>query len=224
MAYTFSRRNFMKGAGVSVLAVASAGLFAGCGGGGTSDSTGNTKGTAAVIPGTTTDSGSVKVTLQGYKKGWDLTGLGILSFLEGIGNKLTESYAGKTWITVRFKVENNTGSPIPMENAGMGMVGNALKAVFTNDYSKIDQLYKMGFTASAANGQVHFAAIGGQFSESGSFDPITSSLAAGKTGYIQLHCILTNSDWNKLTINYKPEKATASTKFTLTKNDVITDF
>ena len=95
MAYNFSRRDFMKCAGVTVLAVAAGGLLTGCGGGGTDGTTINGLNRTADIHG-------VKFTVTNlYQEDAKLS----------IGG-VSGGYDNAEYVFPQIKIENASGTPV----------------------------------------------------------------------------------------------------------------
>lgn len=180
MAYNFSRRDFMKCAGVTVLAVAAGGLLTGCGGG---VDDGNSYGQN--VP---TTVGGVKVKLLGYEQD-PIAGM--------VGN-----YNNKTMIQICIGIENTSEEAIRMGNTTADKLTDVIKAIYNNDYSK---LAESDFAITDSNGlTIYHADIGYRTSASGTIDfGVLGELEPGKTGCIKAFAIVP-SNWEQLKIKYTP--------------------
>ena len=181
MAYNFSRRDFMKCAGVTVLAVAAGGLLTGCAGGGTDDGKTYGQNVAATV-------GKVKVTLLGYEQD-PIAGI--------VGN-----YNNKTMIQICVGIENNSDETIRMGNTTADKLSDVIKAIYNNNYGS---LAESDFAITDSNGRTTYHAdIGYRTASSGTIDfGVLGELEPGKTGCIKAFAIVP-SNWEQLKIKYTP--------------------
>lgn len=199
MAHKVSRRDFMKCAGVTVLAVAAGGLLSGCGGGGTDD--GKTYGQNVA-----TTVGGVKVTLLGYEQD-PIAGI--------VGN-----YNNKTMIQICVGIENTSEETIKMGNTTADKLSDVIKAIYNNDYAK---LAESDFAITDSNGlPVYHADIGYRTAASGTIDiGILGELEPGKTGCVKAFAIVP-SNWEQLKIKYTPYFAKSEARtFVLKRANMI---
>lgn len=215
MAYSFSRRDFMKCAGVTVLAVAAGGLLTGCGG--NSD-------TAGYIPAKTDTNisvdgaaGKVVTRVMGWQDGW--TSSGSLSSAEKLVSQIVGGNTGMTWISVVFRVTNNTNKTIELGSTGEAALNSVVKALTTGHYEQLDQLGRQNFDITSDKGHVYHADIGYQSGADGLPNAYSNTLAPDATGFIKMYCIVP-SNWEKLSLIYKPDYAKdQNVKFVLKKSD-----
>lgn len=220
MAYNFSRRDFMKCAGVTVLAVAAGGLLTGCGGAGVDD--------GSYLPAKkdtniTADNANGKVVTQvvGWQDGWTPSSASILGDLEKLASQITGGNASVTWMSVIFKVTNNTDQPIQLGNTAENALSSVILALTTGHYEKLDQLGRQNFDITTDKGAVHHADIGYQMGNDGLPNAYGNTLEKGATGFIKMYCIVP-SKWSKMYLTYKPDyAANKSVKFVLTTSDKI---
>lgn len=217
MAYNFSRRDFMKCAGVTVLAVAAGGLLTGCGG------NLDTKGyiPAKTDIGITVDNTPDKAVarVMGWQDGWTPKDSGILSSLEKFASQIVGGNSNMTWISVVFKVQNNTNKTIELGSTGEAALNSVLLALTTGNYDRLDQLGRQNFEITSDRGHVYHADIGYQSGADGLPNAYSNTLAPNATGFIKMYCILP-SRWEKLSLTYKPDYAKdQSIRFVLTKGD-----
>lgn len=214
MAYNFSRRDFMKCAGVTVLAVAAGGLLTGCGGGGNNDGTTIPSKTDAKF--TTAENGTVTVQLKGYQDGWGTQTDGLIS-------KIIAGNTSVTWVSATVAITNNSEQAINMGNTIEDLVKTLTGMVFTGDYTKIDRLKNEDFDVYTDRGsKVYHGDVGYQADGTGMSNFSKDKLDPGKTGYVKLFCI-TPSNWKTMSIKYAPSFAKGqSTTFLLTRDtDII---
>lgn len=217
MAYNFSRRDFMKCAGVTVLAVAAGGLLVGCGGNSNTDGYLPSKTDTNISADGAT--GKVVTQVVGWQDGWTPKDGGILSSLEKFASQIVGGNTGYTWISVVFKVKNNTNKEITLGSTGEAALGSVLLALTTGKYGALDKLGRQNFDITSDVGHVYHADIGYQMGADGLPDAYNNTLAPDKTGFIKMYCIVP-SKWSKLSLVYKPDYAkNQNVKFVLTTKD-----
>lgn len=194
MAYNFSRRDFMKCAGVTVLAVASGSLLTGCGGSSDAGVYGVDK--TATVAAAAGGSGSAKVTLKGYKDGW-------FSSLDAFASNITGTYAKTKWITVSLKIENNTNGDIVMGNTTESALKTLYNSLLTGDFKQLENIHDANFAMKCDGGKALFAAVGYKIKDNGDIDGYSAKLSKGESGFLKLYCIVPNS-WGKMDILYTP--------------------
>ncbi len=199
MALDMTRRDFMKCAGVTVLAVAAGGLLAGCSDGGTGD--GKTYGQNEA-----TTVGGVKVKLLGYEQD-PISGM--------VGN-----YNDKTLISICIGIENTSDKTIKMGNTTQTKLAEVIKAIYNNNYSG---LADSDFIITSDNGiKLAHADIGYKTGASGTISwGVLDDLAPGATGCIRAYTLVP-SNWEQLKIKYTPYFAkTESRTFILKRANKI---
>lgn len=214
MAYNFSRRDFMKCAGVTVLAVAAGGLLAGCAGGGNNG--GNTIPSKTDAKFTTNEKGTVTVQLKGYQDGWGTQTDGMIS-------KIIAGNTNVTWISATVAITNNSEQPVYMGNTIEDLLKTLTGMVVGGDYTKIDRIKNEDFDVYTDRGsRVYHGDVGYQSDGTGMTNFSRDKLEPGKTGYVKLFCI-TPSNWKTMSIKYSPSFAKGqSTTFRLTRDtDII---
>lgn len=199
MANLITRRNFLKCAGVAVLAVTASGIFTGCseGGGGEISGLG--------VNQTVTTSNGVKIKLLGYQQYWV--------------SEMTGNYSGQTMIQACFAIDNQSGGSIQMGNTTQDYIKEVLYAVYNN---KFDNLTKGDFVTATKNGQLGNAAIAYKTAEAGSISfGIIGTLEDKKTGCIKVFIALPDN-WDQVGIRYTPSFAKDKTfSFVLNRSDRI---
>ncbi len=214
MAYNVSRRDFMKCAGVTVLAVAAGGLLTGCSGGGNND--GNTIPSKTDATFTTNEKGTVTVQLKGYQDGWGTQTDGMIS-------KIIAGNTDVTWVSATVEITNKSEQSINMGNTLQDLLGTLAGMVVSGDYKNIDRIKNEDFDVYTDRGsKVYHGDVGYQSNETGMTDFSKDKLEAGKTGYVKLYCIAP-SNWKTMSIKYSPSFAKGqSTTFLLTRDtDII---
>lgn len=199
MASYITRRNFLKCAGITALAITASGIFTGCseGGGGEISGLG--------VNQTVTTSNGVKIKLLGYQQYWV--------------SEMTGNYSGQTMIQACFAIDNQSGESIQMGNTSQDYIKEVLKAVYNN---KFDNLTKGDFVTATKNGQLGNAAIAYRTSEAGSISfGIIGTLEDKKTGCIKVFIALPDN-WDQVGIRYTPSFAPDKTfSFVLNRSDRI---
>ncbi len=199
MASYITRRNFLKCAGITALAITASGIFTGCseGGGGEISGLG--------VNQTVTTTNGVKIKLLGYQQ-YPLAEMG--------GN-----YSGQTMIQACFAIDNQSGGTIQMGNTSQDYIKEVLYAVYNN---KFDNLTKGDFVTATKNGQLGNAAIAYRTSEAGHISiGIIGTLEDKKTGCIKVFIALPDN-WDQVGIRYTPSFAKDKTfSFVLNRSDRI---
>lgn len=205
MAHNVSRRDFMKCAGVTVLAVAAGGLLAGCGGGGNNN--GSTIPSKTDSTFTTGEKGKVTVQLKGYQEGWGTR-------LDGTISRIIKGTTGVTWIAVTVTITNNSEQYVNMGNTFEDLI----QTLASGDYKNIDRIKNEDFDVYTDRGsKVYHGDVGYQIDKTGMPDFCKDKLAPGETGYVKLYCI-TPSNWQTMDIKYTPSFTKGqSTTFRLTQ-------
>ena len=210
MAMDFSRRDFMKCAGVTVLAVASGSLLTGCGGSDAGVHYGVDK--PVDIAAGAGKSGKATVTLKGYKDGW-------FTNLDALASKLTGTYANTKWITVSLKIENNTDGDILLGNTTEDKLKAVIASIMTGNFQPLTKLHNENFAITCTGGAVYFGAVGYSVTEDGNIDAYSETLAKGDSGFVKLYCVVPNN-WGKMDILYTPPfNPGKKYTFTLTQAD-----
>lgn len=199
MASYITRRNFLKCAGITALAITASGIFTGCseGGGGEISGLG--------VNQTVTTSNGVKIKLLGYQQ---------YSVSEMTGN-----YSGQTMIQACFAIDNQSGGSIQMGNTTQDSLAKVWDAIYKN---KLDTLTKGDFITATKNGQLGNAAIAYKTAEAGSISlGINGTLENKKTACIKVFIALPNN-WDQVGIRYTPSFAPDKTfSFVLNRSDRI---
>lgn len=184
MASYITRRNFLKCAGITALAITASGIFTGCseGGGGEISGLG--------VNQTVTTSNGVKIKLLGYQQYWV--------------SEMTGNYSGQTMIQACFAIDNQSGESIQMGNTTQDYLKKVWDAIYKN---KFDTLTKGDFVTATKNGQLNNVAIAYKTSQAG---PITygviGTLEDKKTGCIKVFIALPDN-WDQVGIRYTPSFA-----------------
>ena len=184
MASYITRRNFLKCAGITALAITASGIFTGCseGGGGEISGLG--------VNQTVTTSNGVKIKLLGYQQ---------YSAAEMAGH-----YSGQTMIQACFAIDNQSGGSIQMGNTSQDYLAKVLYAVYNN---RFDTLTKGDFVTATKDGQLGNAAIAYKTAEAGSISfGIIGTLEDKKTGCIKVFIALPDN-WDQVGIRYTPSFA-----------------
>lgn len=184
MASYITRRNFLKCAGITALAITASGIFTGCseGGGGEISGLG--------VNQTVTTSNGVKIKLLGYQQYWV--------------SEMTGNYSGQTMIQACFAIDNQSGESIQMGNTSQDYIKEVLKAVYNN---KFDNLTKGDFVTATKNGQLGNAAIAYRTSEAGSITfGVIGTLKDKEKGCIKVFIALPDN-WDQVGIRYTPSFA-----------------
>lgn len=199
MASYITRRNFLKCAGITALAITASGIFTGCseGGGGEISGLG--------VNQTVTTSNGVKIKLLGYQQ-YPLAEMG--------GN-----YSGQTMIQACFAIDNQSGGTIQMGNTTQDYLDKVWDAIYKN---KFDTLTKGDFVTATKNGQLDNVAIAYKTSQAG---PITfgviGTLEDKEKGCIKVFIALPDN-WDQVGIRYTPHFAKDKTfSFVLNSSDKI---
>ena len=199
MAGFITRRNFLKCAGITALAITASGIFTGCseGGGGEISGLG--------VNQTVTTTNGVKIKLLGYQQYWV--------------SEMTGNYSGQTMIQACFAIDNQSGGSIQMGNTTQDYIKEVLYAVYNN---KFDNLTKGDFVTATKNGQLGNAAIAYKTAEAGSISfGIIGTLEDKKTGCIKVFIALPDN-WDQVGIRYTPSFAPDKTfSFVLNRSDRI---
>lgn len=199
MASYITRRNFLKCAGITALAITASGIFTGCseGGGGEISGLG--------VNQTVTTTNGVKIKLLGYQQYWV--------------SEMTGNYSGQTMIQACFAIDNQSGGSIQMGNTSQDYIKEVLFAVYNN---KFDNLTKGDFVTATKNGQLGNAAIAYKTSQAGSISfGIIGTLEDKKTGCIKVFIALPDN-WDQVGIRYTPSFAKDKTfSFVLNRSDRI---
>lgn len=182
MANLITRRNFLKCAGVAVLAVTASGIFTGCESGG-----GELSGYGV---NQTVDVNGVKVTLLGYEQYY---------VAEMAGN-----YSGQSMIKACFKIENQTENEIDMGNNSANYLEKVFQAIYKNDFASLS---KSDFVTMTASQRLNNVAIAYKMGAAG-----TSSIGViGKLKPNEMGCIrvftAVPSNWEQIGIRYTPDFA-----------------
>lgn len=182
MANLITRRNFLKCAGVAVLAVTASGIFTGCESGG-----GELSGYGV---NQTVDVNGVKVTLLGYEQYY---------VAEMAGN-----YSGQSMIKACFKIENQTENEIDMGNNSANYLTKVFQAIYKNDFASLS---KSDFVTMTASQRLNNVAIAYKMGAAG-----TSSIGViGKLKPNEMGCIrvftAVPSNWEQIGIRYTPDFA-----------------
>ena len=197
MAALITRRNFLKCAGVAVLAVTASGIFTGCESGG-----GELSGYGIDQ---TVDVNGVKVTLLGYEQ---------YGVAEIVGN-----YTKQSMIQICFKIDNQTEDQIiDMGNSTENEAKKVWDAIKKNDYGS---LKKSDFVTMTTSERLGNAAIAFQLGETGTTNYGTmSKIKPGEKGCIKVFTAVP-SNWEQIGIQYTPEFAKDKTlSFVLNRADV----
>lgn len=208
MALEFTRRDFMKCAGVTVLAVAAGGMLTACGGGG-----GNGGGDSYLPSGKDTnvkvnDTGSAAVQVAGWQDGWTSSSSGIIGNVEKLVATIISGNTDATWFSVLFKITNNSQEVISLGSTTELLLSNVVKGLTSGDYSDFDKLGHPNFEITSDKGTIHHADIGYQVGTDGLPSSYSDKLAPGASGYIKMYCI-GPSNWTKLYLTYKGNGASA---------------
>lgn len=199
MASYITRRNFLKCAGITALAITASGIFTGCseGGGGEISGLG--------VNQTVTTSNGVKIKLLGYQQ-YPLA-------------EMTGNYSGQTMIQACFAIDNQSGGSIQMGNTTQDSLAKVWDAIYKN---KLDTLTKGDFVTATKNGQLGNAAIAYKTAEAGSISlGINGTLENKKTACIKVFIALPNN-WDQVGIRYTPSFAKDKTfSFVLNRSDRI---
>lgn len=199
MASYITRRNFLKCAGITALAITASGIFTGCseGGGGEISGLG--------VNQTVTTSNGVKIKLLGYQQ-YPLA-------------EMTGNYSGQTMIQACFAIDNQSGGTIQMGNTTKDYIDKVLDAIYKN---KFDTLTKGDFVTATKNGQLGNAAIAYRTSEAGSISlGIIGTLKDKEKGCIKVFIALPEN-WDQVGIRYTPSFAPDKTfSFVLNSSDRI---
>lgn len=196
MASYITRRNFLKCAGITALAITASGIFTGC-------SEGEISGLG--VNQTVTTTNGVKIKLLGYQKYWV--------------SEMTGNYSGKTMIQACFAIDNQSGGSIQMGNTTQDYLTRAWDAIYNN---KLDTLTKGDFVTATKNGQLGNAAIAYKTSQAGSTSyGFNGTLEDKKTGCIKVFIALPDN-WDQVGIRYTPSFAKDKTfSFVLNSSDRI---
>lgn len=199
MASYITRRNFLKCAGITALAITASGIFTGCseGGGGEISGLG--------VNQTVTTSNGVKIKLLGYQ--------------QYLLAEMTGNYSGQTMIQACFAIDNQSGGTIQMGNTTKDYIDKVLDAIYKN---KFDTLTKGDFVTATKNGQLGNAAIAYRTSEAGSISlGIIGTLKDKEKGCIKVFIALPEN-WDQVGIRYTPSFAPDKTfSFVLNSSDRI---
>lgn len=199
MASYITRRNFLKCAGITALAITASGIFTGCseGGGGEISGLG--------VNQTVTTTNGVKIKLLGYQQ---------YSAAEMAGH-----YSGQTMIQACFAIDNQSGGSIQMGNTSQDYLAKVLYAVYNN---RFDTLTKGDFVTATKDGQLGNAAIAYKTAEAGSISfGIIGTLEDKKTGCIKVFIALPDN-WDQVGIRYTPSFAPDKTfSFVLNRSNKI---
>ena len=199
MAVFITRRNFLKCAGITALAITASGIFTGCseGGGGEISGLG--------VNQTVTTTNGVKIKLLGYQQ---------YSAAEMAGH-----YSGQTMIQACFAIDNQSGGSIQMGNTSQDYLAKVLYAVYNN---RFDTLTKGDFVTATKDGQLGNAAIAYKTAEAGSISfGIIGTLEDKKTGCIKVFIALPDN-WDQVGIRYTPSFAPDKTfSFVLNRSNKI---
>ena len=199
MASYITRRNFLKCAGITALAITASGIFTGCseGGGGEISGLG--------VNQTVTTTNGVKIKLLGYQQ-YPLAEMG--------GN-----YSGQTMIQACFAIDNQSGGTIQMGNTTKNYLDKVWNAIYNN---KFDDLTKGDFVTATKNGQLDNVAIAYKTSQAGHISiGIIGTLEDKKTGCIKVFIALPDN-WDQVGIRYTPSFAKDKTfSFVLNSSDRI---
>lgn len=184
MASYITRRNFLKCAGITALAITASGIFTGCseGGGGEISGLG--------VNQTVTTTNGVKIKLLGYQQYWV--------------SEMTGNYSGQTMIQACFAIDNQSGESIQMGNTSQDYLKKVWYAVYNN---RFDTLTKGDFVTATKNGQLGNAAIAYKTSDAGSTSyGFNGTLEDQKTGCIKVFIALPDN-WDQVGIRYTPSFA-----------------
>lgn len=183
MANLITRRNFLKCAGVAVLAVTASGIFTGCESGG-----GELSGYGV---NQTVDVNGVKVTLLGYEQYYTA---------EMAGN-----YSGQSMIKACFKIENGTESTtIDMGNNTKDYLAKVFQAIYKNDFASLG---KSDFVTMTASQRLNNVAIAYKMSAAGTSSfGVIGELKPGESGCIRVFTAVP-SNWEQIGIRYTPNFA-----------------
>lgn len=182
MANLITRRNFLKCAGVAVLAVTASGIFTGCESGG-----GELSGYGV---NQTVDVNGVKVTLLGYEQYY--------------AAEMAGNYSGQSMIKACFKIENQTENEIDMGNNSANYLAKVFQAIYKNDFASLG---KSDFVTMTASQRLNNVAIAYKMGAAG-----TSSIGViGKLKPNEMGCIrvftVVPSNWEQIGIRYTPDFA-----------------
>lgn len=181
MANIMSRRVFLKCAGVAALAVTASGVLTGCSGtgGGSNDTVHGVN--------ETVQTNGVNVKLLGYR-------------MDPISGMI-ENYAGKTFITICFGLQNLSEQSVKMGNTTETELAEALKAIYNNQY---ETLGKSDFHLESESGWIGHAEIGYLTDETGLRSiGVRDNLKPNETGCIKIFAIVP-SGWEQIGIQYTP--------------------
>lgn len=185
MASVLTRRDFLKCAGVAVLAVTASGIFTGCGGSG-----GGSGGLSGYGAGETVDINGVKVKLLGYEQYYTA---------EMAGN-----YAGQSMIQICFGIENQTDGAIDVGNSATNYLSKVLQAIYKNNFASLG---KGDFVTATTSEKLDNAAIAYRTAATGTIDyGVISKLDPKETGCIKVFTVVP-SKWEQIGIQYTPEFA-----------------
>ena len=199
MASYITRRNFLKCAGITALAITASGIFTGCseGGGGEISGLG--------VNQTVTTTNGVKIKLLGYQQ-YPLAEMG--------GN-----YSGQTMIQACFAIDNQSGGTIQMGNTSQDYLEKVKDAVYNN---KFDDLTKGDFVTATKNGQLDNVAIAYRTSQAGYITfGVIGTLKDKEKGCIKVFIALPDN-WDQVGIRYTPHFAKDKTfSFVLNSSNKI---
>lgn len=182
MANLITRRNFLKCAGVAVLAVTASGIFTGCESGG-----GELSGYGVDQ---TVDVNGVKVTLLGYEQYY--------------AAEMAGNYSGQSMIKACFKIENQTENEIDMGNNSANYLDKVFKAIYKNDYASLG---KSDFVTMTASQRLNNVAIAYKMSAAGTSSfGVIGELKPGESGCIRVFTAVP-SNWEQIGIRYTPDFA-----------------
>ena len=203
MASVLTRRNFLKCAGVAVLAVTASGIFTGCG-----ESGGSGSGAVGVNETVTAPNG-VKIKLLGYQQD-PIAGM-------------VANYNDKTSIAICFSIDNQSENSIQMGNTAQDKIKDVLEAIY---YNKYENLAKSDFVVAANGANLVHADIGYKAINTGSLTDLLGygflgTLEPKKSGVIKVFALVP-SNWEQIGIQYTPYFAKDKTfNFVLNKANKI---
>lgn len=185
MASVLTRRDFLKCAGVAVLAVTASGIFTGCGGSG-----GGTAGAVGVNE-TVTATNGVKIKLLGYQQD-PIAGM-------------VANYNDKTSIAICFEIDNQSEEPIQMGNTAQDKIRDVLEAIY---YNKYENLAKSDFAVATNGVGIGHADIGYKAINTGSISDLLGygflgTLEPKKSGVVKVFALVP-SNWEQIGIQYTP--------------------
>ena len=182
MANLITRRNFLKCAGVAVLAVTASGIFTGCESGG-----GELSGYGV---NQTVDVNGVKVTLLGYEQYYTAAMAG--------------NYSGQSMIKACFKIENQTENEIDMGNSSENYLKKVFQAIYKNDFANLG---KSDFVTMTTSQRLNNVAIAYRMNEAGTSSfGVIGELKPGESGCIRVFTAVPNN-WEQIGIQYTPNFA-----------------